>query len=83
MIRGHSSWHWMCGGSHHWSYGPLSCRSTVGAALALVLHFSGADTPEFAKWYEGRFSECNINYTGNPGGKEAAAAESLWDRSVE
>ena len=45
-------------------------------------HFSGADTPEFAKWYKGHFSECNINYTGDPGGKEAAAAESLWGRSV-
>ena len=43
----------------------------------------GADTPEFAEYYVGHFSNCTMNYTGTPGGMEVAAAESLWERPVD
>jgi len=56
----------------------LYCQTCTSAKARL-----GADTPEFDTWFERHFNECNINYTGNPGGMEVAVAEDLWDRSVD
>ena len=56
----------------------LYCQTCTSAKARL-----GADTPEFDSWFEGHFGECNVNYTGNPGGMEVAMAEDLWDRPVD
>ena len=48
----------------------LYCQSCTSAKARL-----GADTPEFDSWFEGHFGECNVNYTGNPGGMEVVVAE--------
>ncbi|KAK2162271.1 hypothetical protein NP493_1529g00024 [Ridgeia piscesae] len=56
----------------------LYCQTCTSAKARL-----GEDKPEFDSWFEGHFGECNVNYTGNPGGMEVAVAEDLWDRSVD
>ena len=43
----------------------------------------GKHSPEFEEWFGNHRSECNRNFDGSAGGMEAAAAEQLWERSVE
>ena len=42
----------------------------------------GKDTTGFQQWHE-QHTDCNCNYHGSSGGMEMAAAEILWERSVE
>ena len=45
--------------------------------------YRGMNTPGFRDWHEMHINECNRNYSGSSGRMEAAAAESLWNRSIE
>ena len=45
--------------------------------------FGGRETQDFKDWFETHSNECNRNFDGTSGGMEAAAAEMLWERSVE
>lgn len=42
----------------------------------------GADSAEFAIWFEGHESHCYANHTGSAGSMEAAGALILWKRSI-
>ena len=45
--------------------------------------YGGTNTPGFRNWHDTHINKCNRNYSGSSGGMEAAAAESLWNRSLE
>ena len=45
--------------------------------------FGGRETQDFKDWFETHSNECNRNFDGTSGGMEAAAAEMLWELSVE
>ncbi|GFV05885.1 uncharacterized protein TNCV_2552521 [Trichonephila clavipes] len=49
---------------------------------AAVRDLSG-DSPDFAIWYEGHKSECQINHTGSSSSMEMEAAAILWQRSIK
>ncbi|GFW20670.1 uncharacterized protein TNCV_1048931 [Trichonephila clavipes] len=49
---------------------------------AAVRDLSG-DSPDFAIWYEGHKSECQINHTGSSSSMETEAAAILWQRSIK
>ncbi|GFT14748.1 uncharacterized protein TNCV_99441 [Trichonephila clavipes] len=49
---------------------------------AAVRDLSG-DSPDFAIWYEGHKSECQINHTGSSSSMEMEAATILWQRSIK
>ncbi|GFW76304.1 uncharacterized protein TNCV_1580831 [Trichonephila clavipes] len=42
-----------------------------------------SDSPDFAIWYEGHKSECQINHTGSSSSMEMEAAAILWQRSIK
>ncbi|GFV85141.1 uncharacterized protein TNCV_4171941 [Trichonephila clavipes] len=48
---------------------------------AAVRDLSG-DSPDFAIWYEGHKSECQINHTGSSSSMEMEAAAILWQRAI-
>ena len=56
----------------------LYCQS---CSYPSMLH-GGKNTAGFQQWHE-RHTDCNCNYHGSSGGMEVAAAEILWERSVE
>ena len=56
----------------------LHCHSCAGA----VARYGGEDTDEYKTW-KAAHRNCNINYSGSSGGMEAAAAEQLWERSID
>ena len=56
----------------------LYCHSCAGAAA----RYGGEDTDEYRTW-KAAHRNCNINYSGSSGGMEAAAAEHLWERSID
>ncbi|GFX34512.1 uncharacterized protein TNCV_3657501 [Trichonephila clavipes] len=41
------------------------------------------DSPDFAIWYEGHKSECQINHTGSSSSMEMEAAAILWQRYIK
>ena len=45
--------------------------------------FGGRDSDEFRNWFATHCNECNRNFDGKSGAMEAAAAEMLWERSVD
>ena len=45
--------------------------------------YGGTNTPGFRNWHDTHINECNRNYSGSSGGMEAAACESLWNRSLK
>ena len=45
--------------------------------------YRGMNTHGFRNWHETHSNECNRNYSRSSGRMEAAAAESLWNRSIE
>ncbi|GFX15201.1 uncharacterized protein TNCV_2709061 [Trichonephila clavipes] len=49
---------------------------------AAVRDLSG-DSPDFAIWYEGHKSECQINHTGSSSSMKMEAAAILWQRSIK
>ncbi|GFW84512.1 uncharacterized protein TNCV_456931 [Trichonephila clavipes] len=49
---------------------------------AAVRDLSG-DSSNFAIWYEGHKSECQINHTGSSSSMEMEAAAILWQRSIK
>ncbi|GFX51879.1 uncharacterized protein TNCV_3062971 [Trichonephila clavipes] len=49
---------------------------------AAVRDLSG-DSPDFAIWYEGHKSECQINHIGSSSSMEMEAAAILWQRSIK
>ncbi|GFX13285.1 response regulator GacA [Trichonephila clavipes] len=49
---------------------------------AAVRDLSG-DSPDFAIWYDGHKSECQINHTGYSSRMETEAAAILWQRSIK
>ncbi|GFX34474.1 uncharacterized protein TNCV_3657121 [Trichonephila clavipes] len=60
----------------------LELFALVTECTAAVRDLSG-DSPDFAIWYEGHKSECQINHTGSSSSMEMEAAVILWQRSIK
>lgn len=50
---------------------------------AMAKHDLGEDSAEFEVWFQGHKLDCDKNYEGSSPGMEVAAAEILWNRSVD